>query len=286
MAVLLALLVVGIQVALTIPVAIADLVIGFGMHRPIPHLERQPIVIGCINVLAFSGAIALGLRLNRIRFRHAFPISGIPAMQAIGAAISLLGVAVLLSEVDNAFRFVLPPPKALTGLMKELIASEQNAFSRVLLLVIIAPVTEELLFRGIILRGLLSRHRPAIAVVLTALLFAILHFNPWQFLSALFLGMVLGWFYLRTGSVAMCIVGHSIANGLVVIFSVLPWDIPGMTGTPDLTQVVFQPWWLDVSGLVVLLLGLWLFRRATPVAIVEQPGPPVLKNDAPSSSPQ
>ena len=270
MAVLLVLLVLGIQIALSIPLTIANSVIEHGMHRAAPHLERQPILIGCINIVACGGAIALGLWLNRLGFRRVFPVWRISAQQVFGVAVSLIGAAVLLSEVDNAFRSVLPPPRFLIDLMKEMFFSEEAVVSRVWLLVIIAPITEELLFRGIILRGLLSRHRPVTAVVVTAILFTVLHLNPWQFPSALSLGIVLGWFYVRSGSVAICILGHAIYNSMVVVFPVLPWNIPGMTTLPDLTQVEFQPWWLDLFGLVLLLVGLWVFRRSAP------PEPPVI----------
>ena len=274
MAVLLVLLALGIQVALSIPLAIANLVIELGMHRAAPHLERQPILIGCVNVMAFGGAIALGLWLNRLGFRRAFPSWRISNQQTLGVAVSLIGAAVLLSEADNAFRSVMPPPRFIINLMKEVLLSEENVASRVWLLVIITPITEELLFRGIILRGLLSRHRPATAVVITAILFAVLHLNPWQFLSALFLGIVLGWFYVRSGSVAICILGHAIYNSTVVIFPVLPWNIPGMTPSSDLTIVEFQPWWLDLAGLVMLVMGLWIFRRGTP------PAPPIITENS------
>jgi hypothetical protein len=51
-------------------------------------------------------------------------------------------------------------------------------------------------------------------------------------------------------------------------------NIPGLTGQPDYTATVFQPWWLDLSGLCVLLAGLWFFCRATPQT--ETPPKPAL----------
>jgi hypothetical protein len=148
---------------------------------------------------------------------------------------------------------------------KEVFFNRQSLVSRVFLLVVVAPLTEELLFRGLILRGLLSRHTPTVAVLVSSFLFAAIHLNPWQFMSALSLGIILGWFYLRTGSVLACIIGHAIANGLSIVVLGLPWDIPGMTGSPAGTAVVFQPWWLDLCGLLVLVVGLWIFRKATPL---------------------
>jgi membrane protease YdiL (CAAX protease family) len=277
MAALLVLLVLAVQVALAVPLGIIDVVCEQVLHRPSPQLERQPALIGCINIIACGAAIALGLRLNRLPFRRAFPLGGFDWRQVGAVAISVLGAAVLLSEADNLFRAFLPPPKWLLALFKDLFYAQGQLLSRVFLLVIVAPLTEEFLFRGIILRGLLSRYRPDAAVTLTAVLFAALHANPWQFLSAFFLGSVFGWFYLRTGSIMLCVLGHALANGLNVAATFIPWDIPGMTGTPDYTTVQFQPWWLDLSGAGVFLLGLWFFRLTTPPSASAQDlAPPVL----------
>jgi membrane protease YdiL (CAAX protease family) len=277
MAVVLALMVVGLQIVLTVPLGIIDLVVELGMHLPSPKLERQPLIIGCVNLLAFGGAIALGLYLNRLPFRRAFPVRRVTAMQLTGVAILILGGDVLLSEADNAFRWLAPPPKWLAALLKDVFAAEDKLLSRIFLLVLVAPLTEELLFRGIILRGLLSRHRPAVAVALSAALFTAVHLNPWQFCSAFCLGVMLGWFYLRTGSVMLCVISHAFTNGLSILFMSLPLGIPGMTETADFRNVTFQPWWLDLTGLSLLLAGLWIFRQATPPPKIEEPPkPPII----------
>jgi len=277
MAALLVLLILVLQVALSVPLGIIDVVWEHGLHQASPQLERQPLLIGCINLVAFGAVTALGLYLNRLPFRRAFPIGQITVRQVVGVAVTILGAGVLLSEADNVFRALLPPPRWLLELLKDVFFAQDKLLSRIFLLVIVAPVTEELIFRGIILRGLLSRHRPAVAVTLTALLFAALHLNPWQLLSALFLGIAFGWFFLRIGSVPLCILAHAMANGLTIFFTLIPLDIPGMTGTPDYWTVVFQPWWLDLCGLGVLVAGLWVFRQATPPAeVAEQAVPPLI----------
>jgi membrane protease YdiL (CAAX protease family) len=270
MAALLVLIVFGVQTVLSVPLGIIDLVFEQVLHRPPPQLEREPLLIGGINIVALGAGIAFGLYLNRLSFRRAFPVGGIPLRQAGAAAITVLGMAILLSEVDNVFRALCPPPMWLLNMLEDSLFAHDKILARALLLVVIAPISEELLFRGIILRGLLSRYRPAAAVVLTALLFAILHANPWQFFSALFLGIVFGWFYLRTGSIALCILAHAMANGLNMLSTMIPLDIPGLTGTPDNSVVVFQPWWLDLCGLGMLMAGVWAFYRATP-QVREQP---------------
>jgi len=280
MAALLVLVVLGIQTILGVALGITDAVCEGVLHLPSPQLERQPVAIGLINIVACGAAVALGLYLNRLHFCRAFPIGRIAALQLLGVAVCVLGAGVLLSEADDLLRALLPPPRWLLKLFEDLFASKDRLLSQLFLLVIVAPVTEELLFRGIILRGLLSRHRPSVAVTLTALLFAVLHMNPWQSLSALLLGILFGWFYWRTGSVALCVLAHAFFNALSILFSLLPFDIPGLTGTPHYTTAVFQPWWLDAAGLAVLLAGLWIFRRATPPSsgMAEGPKPPLLAN--------
>ena len=79
-------------------------------------------------------------------------------------------------------------------------------------IVVLAPILEELLFRGIILRGLLARMSAPKAIGLSSFLFGFVHLNPWQFVSAFFMGLLLGWLFERQKSVANCVLVHFVAN--------------------------------------------------------------------------
>jgi membrane protease YdiL (CAAX protease family) len=254
---------------LSVPLAIIDEVFARVLNLPKPALQQNPLMAGCVNLIAFGGAIALGLFLNRLALRKAFPLPQLTLPQVGAVAVTILGGDILLSEADNLFRSIATPPQWLLDAVKEMFSSEGNLVARIFLLVIVAPVTEELLFRGVILRGLLSRYRPAVAVLLAAFLFAAVHMNPWQFFSAFWLGVAFGWFFLRTGSVKICIVAHAMSNGLFVLFTSLPMDIPGLTSEPDFSKVSFQPWWLDLTGALLLLAGVFAFRAATRVPRAE-----------------
>lgn len=70
-------------------------------------------------------------------------------------------------------------------------------------------MTEELLTRSFLLGGLLDGYGPAAALLVSSLVFALLHFNMVQTLSALVCGLALGTLYLKTGSVFCCILAHS-----------------------------------------------------------------------------
>ena len=75
---------------------------------------------------------------------------------------------------------------------------------------LLAPVAEELVFRGAALRTLLA-WKPQyrwLMIVLSALLFAMAHLNPAQLLHPFLIGLLLGWMYERTGSVVPGIIYH------------------------------------------------------------------------------
>jgi uncharacterized protein len=279
MAVVLVLLVLGVQMALGMVMSVIDTVLEhFAKHSEL-RLMRDPLGLAFVNLVAIGGAVALALHLNRLPPRHLARLGRFTAGQFAAMTLIVLGGGVLLSELDNLFRSLLPPPRWVADLFGDLFVGEGRLFSQVFLIVLVAPVTEEILFRGLILRGLLARHRPAVAVILTAFLFGVLHLNPWQFLSAFCLGVVFGWIYLRTGSVALCIAAHAINNGFFMIVSRLPVEIPGFTGTPDYSVVHMQPLWLDLSGAALLLAGIWLFHKAAPpLTDFSGPEPPVITN--------
>ena len=88
----------------------------------------------------------------------------------------------------------------------------------ILLTVIMAPLFEELVFRGIILKGLLNKGWSAnYAIWTSALLFGLVHGNLWQFIGAVLLGAVLGLVYQRTKSLLLPILLHAFNNLCAVI---------------------------------------------------------------------
>lgn len=80
-----------------------------------------------------------------------------------------------------------------------------------------APIVEELIFRGVIMHGLMRNYSKSTAIFASALMFALFHLNPWQFPATFILGLLLGLLMVRTNNIILCIIGHAINNGLVLI---------------------------------------------------------------------
>ena len=87
---------------------------------------------------------------------------------------------------------------------------------------IFAPLFEEWLCRGLILRGLLQKMNPAAAISISAIFFAVLHMNPWQAVPAFILGSLFGYVYYKTGSLKLTMMMHCVNNTFAVIFSKIP----------------------------------------------------------------
>lgn len=73
---------------------------------------------------------------------------------------------------------------------------------------VIAPVIEEILMRGFVLGGLKSSYGVFIALLISSVLFALLHFNMVQTLSAFICGLILGCLFIKTDSILCCIIAH------------------------------------------------------------------------------
>lgn len=120
---------------------------------------------------------------------------------------------------------------------------------------ILAPILEEIIFRGIILRGILQNgNSPVIAIIISSLLFGIAHLNPWQFFGAGFLGAIFGFVYYRTKSLWLCIFLHALNNTLAFIFMLKYETIDeSISNTQNFTMV-------SLTFLGALIIGWILFK--------------------------
>lgn len=124
----------------------------------------------------------------------------------LAIACSALFYLVLDKCLDPVFESVFPQSEqdyqeTIQGLIKSPITS-------LLQICIIAPIIEEVLMRGFVLGGLKKTYGVIGALLISALLFAMLHFNMVQTLSAFVCGMILGLLYIKTNSIFCCIIAH------------------------------------------------------------------------------
>ena len=84
--------------------------------------------------------------------------------------------------------------------------------------VILAPIFEELIFRGMILNTL-TKYNKMFAIIVTSLLFGLLHLNITQAIPAFFMSLVLCYMYVQTDSILVTILAHA-GNNLLALMAV------------------------------------------------------------------
>jgi membrane protease YdiL (CAAX protease family) len=85
----------------------------------------------------------------------------------------------------------------------------------------LAPVYEEVIFRGLLYPALRRRLPRGSSVVLCAACFALVHFSPAQMPALFVLGLALAWLYERTGTLAAPIAFHAAFNGFTFLSEML-----------------------------------------------------------------
>ena len=175
-----------------------------------------------------------------------------------------LSMALIVSVMALAAAFVIEPVSMLLPEMSEAtkLAMEQMLKGPVWIVLlsvsVFAPFFEEWLCRGIILRGLLKKMKPGWAIVISALVFGLIHMNLWQAIPAFIIGTILGYVYYKTGSLKLTMLMHCVNNTLSVILS----RIPGLEDVEFFAEIM-SPWAyvpMIIAFAVALACGLLIIR--------------------------
>ncbi len=138
------------------------------------------------------------------------------------------------------------------------IAMSRNPIG-ILSIALLAPILEELLFRGAI-QGALHRtvKNPRVAILIASLIFGVVHMNPAQIPFAFLLGMIFGWLYYRTGSLLPGIVGHVLNNSVASVNMILYGNATIEEQMPSSAEM-----WLlaAIATVVFCLAAAWLNKR-------------------------
>ena len=134
-----------------------------------------------------------------------------------------LGAMVISDEINILVDMVIPMPDSF--LQVEAMLKPDNSLSLVLLIftvVILAPIGEEILFRGFLQKYLENAWGDITrAILFSSLFFAAIHFNPYWMIQIYFLGVLLGYLAWKTDSVIPCIIFHVIINSTSLLFTYL-----------------------------------------------------------------
>lgn len=246
---------IGLIIVAVVLTLVFDIPVWIGTR---PHTEIRSIAGEIVKSLCLGLVIWYGFGRTGRSFRDVFPLQPFRGALVIPIVLMLLGVTLLAAEINYLLQMVWPKSESMKKATQGLLGG--SVWVTFLAVVVLAPVTEEFLFRGVILQGFLRNYGRSRAILVSALLFALFHLNPWQFPVAFLLGVVLGWWVTVTGSLLPCLFGHALANSLRLLTSLVERN----RVSPS-SAAAHPPWpfWLVVAllGTGLLAIGAWLERR-------------------------
>ena len=203
------------------------------------------MVLGYIVTIAvFLGLRFVKIRTGRIERDRLWKTIGAAALIALGWMFVEVGILQLVDadklfadEVDELEKF----GKIMTGPLG------------VIAVGILAPISEEIGFRGVLMGGLIRMRCGAWpAIVISAIVFAFFHGTHIQLLGTMVFGIISGWLYWRTRSLIPSMVIHMVNNSTACILEALAPDYePGKMASVAFI-VVFLP---------ILIYGLKWFHK-------------------------
>lgn len=208
------------------------------------EIMKWTLVVGYLLIsIVYFGKHYVDLSFGRIERRMVWPAVGMSVLVAVANlfvsffVISMLDIYFFMEESESLNK------------------SDPNLFlgiAGILHSCIIVPIVEEIGFRGIFLAGLLkSRCRPWLAILITAIVFALFHMSLVKIISTFGFGIIIGWLYWRTGSIIPGIVIHIVNNSLCIVFAFI-----------DLSIESLAIWWVIlVVCLSSLAYGVWWFWK-------------------------
>ncbi len=168
-----------------------------------------------ISVVLFILAFAVGKRRSVARTlgfssRRLWPSLALGLRGYVAVFPWLIVLLVLTVEVMRFFNYT-PPPEPI----QELIFGQHGHWVlglTVVLACVVGPIAEEFFFRGVLYSALRRRTSRVVAMLISGVLFSLIHTNPVGFLPIMVLGCLLANLYERTGSLASSIFVHILHN--------------------------------------------------------------------------
>lgn len=119
-------------------------------------------------------------------------------------------------------------------------------------ILIIAPIYEEIIFRGIVMKGMMRKYPPWVSIFFSALFFGVYHVSALQGINAFYIGLVIGIIYYFTDSIYWAMIAHFLNNAYVMFIGDVSYILGQSLGFWTMIVVAFIGGMLMFGGLYYL----------------------------------
>lgn len=222
--------------------------------------------VGMAQALGFSVAIVVGARMFApgLALRDALLVHPVSYRKLAFAFVAGLALQFPLAELGNLASMLWPVPLAQQLRMQHMVSPETwgDGLIAFATIVVVAPVSEELLFRGLLFRGLVTKYSPAVAVGLSAVLFGVSHGLPAAIAFSAVAGLLFAGVALRTGSVAPTLAMHMAVNATPLLLPRALVPIPGFNLVSEQVQHVPLPLLATAAIVACMAVAMLLSRES------------------------
>lgn len=227
-----------LYVSVSIAASLRAAVHGYGMDQAAEQVASDPLNLGAIQALAFGTAIVAGLLFwqRGVRVRDALTLHPVSMVTLALAGIAGLALQFPLAEIANLVQELVPVSMEEQLRQHRLVTPDSalDAIATILAVVVVAAGSEELFFRGLLLPRLRDAYGTPLALMVTSVLFGLVHGHPVAIAYATVAGLVIGAVALRTGSTLTALVMHASVNAVPLLLPERVVRIPGFnTLGPD-----------------------------------------------------
>lgn len=135
----------------------------------------------------------------------------------------LIGIAltIVADEIDRIVQLFFPMPEILRQAIEESLKIQSTSDLIIIIIsaIFFAAIVEEMLFRGFVQTSFEHHFDVTKAVMSSALIFTIIHFNPWWAIQVMIIGVILGVMAWKSNSIIPPMIVHLINNGIALIFA-------------------------------------------------------------------
>lgn len=211
-------------------------------------------------VYVVSMSVALGFVIWQLRHHGIKPRVSLVSKMSITPALILWGVVMILAS-----GVVIEPlldlfPSQYLDMLNQTIGRGGLA---IVTTVVLAPLFEETIFRGLILGGIRQKRNSFTAVLISAAIFGVIHVIPQQVINAFVVGIILGYIYVRTSSLLAVVIIHAINNGLAYLQTIL-FDGQLTTYRSIIDSQVWYAVLYGVSAAIFIVSAVAIFRQLNP----------------------
>jgi hypothetical protein len=245
---------------LVVALLVVELAVGAVMlqFRSVTGLEWQDLW-GFITIVGNGVLFSVLMHFKQQRYGDLLH----PSKNSVTATLGVVGLPVLmlvpgLVVLGSAMQYLLIALFPMSSSEERMFEFMTSGVGSILMVCIIGPALEEMLFRGVILRSFLNQYSRKFSIIASSVIFGVVHFNVYQFFIGLGIGLVLAWLYDRTRSLWPGILLHTAYN------STLMWIY-----ATDTTASVSDTWLPSPASAVIMLaisvVGALLLRKVLTV---------------------